>query len=81
MSLSERYSNNCLHFSKRAVPLVPLKVAKFFISTSCTGAYVLGKPFQPSLMFASKVEANPSGAPEIFFSSRVNSYPYPPKFD
>ncbi len=39
-----------------------------------------GKPFQPSLVFAGKVGAYPSGASPVLHS-RVGSWPHPPTLD
>jgi hypothetical protein len=38
--------------------------------------FVPGKPFQPSLMFASKAESYPSGEPEKSYT-----WPYPQTLD
>jgi hypothetical protein len=61
-------------------------VTKLFMAVSYdfslqARAFVPGKPFQPSLMFAGRAEAYPSEALSQMLHSRVGSWPYPQILD
>jgi hypothetical protein len=62
MSLSKSkcwYSNNCLHFSKYAVPF-------------CNDVFAITCHFHPSLILVSKAEAYPSEAPFTLLAFPTN---------